>query len=238
MITAWRRTPVATRMHERVHLKGLGGLWSAAPLWSTLILLAWLIPEAGCTSYQQEKRVDALEFQVQNLSEQLRDIKKQLRSLRLELKARSDSPEVITHPPEEAEAPPAADPAAGTAEKRARLLPKQWIKKVGKRRFRVQRRELKLCLEDVDALSTSIRIVPAFREGKPRGFKLYATDPGSPWDVAGLNNGDTVEQVNGTPIPTLYAATLAFGGISDRKQVTLTVRRAGRLITLRYRLVP
>jgi len=44
------------------------------------------------------------------------------------------------------------------------------------------------------------RFVPALRDGKPYGIKVYAIKPGSRYAIAGLRNGDTLITVDGQSV--------------------------------------
>lgn len=49
------------------------------------------------------------------------------------------------------------------------------------------------------SLGSQARIVPSFRSGRPAGFKLYCVRKGGLFAAIGLQNGDTLEAINGTP---------------------------------------
>ncbi len=47
------------------------------------------------------------------------------------------------------------------------------------------------------AVAKGARVVPAVKNGKPDGFKLYAIRPSSVYAKLGLQNGDTLQSING-----------------------------------------
>jgi hypothetical protein len=47
------------------------------------------------------------------------------------------------------------------------------------------------------AVAKGARVVPAIKDGKPDGFKLYAIRPTSIYAKVGFQNGDTLQRVNG-----------------------------------------
>jgi general secretion pathway protein C len=47
------------------------------------------------------------------------------------------------------------------------------------------------------AVAKGARVVPAVKNGKPDGFKLYAIRPSSVYSKLGLTNGDTIQSING-----------------------------------------
>ena len=57
-------------------------------------------------------------------------------------------------------------------------------------------------LHDGMLLATSARIVPSIHDGKPDGFKLYATRPRSFFGRIGFQNGDTIHTINGMDVST------------------------------------
>jgi len=71
------------------------------------------------------------------------------------------------------------------------------------------------------------RFVPAMRDGKPEGYKVYAIRAGGRFDKAGLKNGDTITHVNGTSA-TLAEAGPALAQMMDGSaEVKVTVTRKG-----------
>ena len=82
------------------------------------------------------------------------------------------------------------------------------------------------------ALAKFARIVPATKDGKPDGFKLYGIRPGSP--VAQLNfaNGDTFVAINGFALTSADTALEAYMKIKDAKQFAIDVIRRGKPMQL------
>jgi hypothetical protein len=75
------------------------------------------------------------------------------------------------------------------------------------------------------------RLVPAMRDGKLVGLKIYAIRPGGRCDAAKLLNGDTILAVDDVPVTT-DAGALAFhdkviGGSAD---AVITVTRRGTTV--------
>jgi S1-C subfamily serine protease len=65
---------------------------------------------------------------------------------------------------------------------------------------RVSRATLDNLLSNAKQLSRGCRIVPAVKNGKPDGYKLYAIRPSSVFARLGFRNGDTVHSVNGAKL--------------------------------------
>lgn len=71
------------------------------------------------------------------------------------------------------------------------------------------------------------RFVPAMKDGKPEGYKVYAIRAGGRFEKAGLQNGDTITHVNGT-IATATTAGPALTQLMDgTAEVKVTVTRKG-----------
>ena len=80
------------------------------------------------------------------------------------------------------------------------------------------------------------RIVPAVKDGKPDGFKLYAVRPDSLLAALGLHNGDTVTAINGHLLGTPDHVLELYDRLRDAKVFTVTITRAGASLTLNYRV--
>ena len=114
----------------------------------------------------------------------------------------------------------------------------RWIKKVGRHRYTIARKGLERALGNAALLARSARIVPAIRNGRPSGFKLYAIRPGSFYSALGLKDGDTLEAVNGQPIDTPARALELYTRLRKATLLKPTVRRGTRVITFVYRIIP
>lgn len=87
------------------------------------------------------------------------------------------------------------------------------------------------------ALAKGARIVPAVKDGKPHGFKLYAVRPSSFIARLGLTNGDTVVAINGQDVSTVDKALEAYATLRDVKQLVFDVERRGKLLKLTITIV-
>lgn len=82
------------------------------------------------------------------------------------------------------------------------------------------------------------RVVPAVKNGKPAGFKLYAVRPSSLFAKLGFANGDTVEKVNGTPLTTMESVLTVSRGLASAKTIAIDVVRRGKLVQLTIAIKP
>ncbi len=96
----------------------------------------------------------------------------------------------------------------------------------------------------VDLLGTTVmthgvRIVPAVRDGKPAGFKLYAIHEGSIYQRLGMQNGDTLEAADGRTLATPDDALAAYAALTKATRgqtIVLTGTRRGEPLTLTYHM--
>ena len=80
----------------------------------------------------------------------------------------------------------------------------------------------------------SQRIVPSVKDGKPDGFKIYAIKPDSLAAKLGLQNGDTIETINGIALTSAERALEIYSKLRDSSSWQLSIRRRGNLLTLNY----
>jgi hypothetical protein len=83
----------------------------------------------------------------------------------------------------------------------------------------------------------SARFVPAVRDGKPHGYKIYALRPSSAVAKLGVANGDTILSIDKHALDSAENALALFTGLRDvhaRQTVTVEIERAGKPLTLTY----
>ncbi len=95
---------------------------------------------------------------------------------------------------------------------------------------------LALVSSDPLAISKGARVVPAIKNGKPDGFKLYAIRPNSLYAQLGLANGDTISAVNGHALDSPDAASAVYAKLRSAKKITLDVTRRGSPVQLEYKV--
>jgi hypothetical protein len=76
------------------------------------------------------------------------------------------------------------------------------------------------------------RVVPAQKDGKPDGFKLYSIQPGSVYARLGFENGDTLERVGGIDVSSPDKALDVYTKLRDAKHIDVTIVRRGAPMTL------
>ena len=89
-------------------------------------------------------------------------------------------------------------------------------------------------LEDLGRLSRDARVIPHYRGGKPRGFKIVGVRPGSLYSHIGVRSGDILKSVNGEEINSPTKALQLFEKLKQTDSITLDIERRGRKSTLEY----
>lgn len=89
-----------------------------------------------------------------------------------------------------------------------------------------------------DLAAAGARLVPALRDGKPEGLKVYAIRPGSRFDAIGLRNGDTILRVDGVSVVTDAGAhALVDKVIAGKADATIAIRRKGAATTIESKAI-
>lgn len=86
----------------------------------------------------------------------------------------------------------------------------------------IPRAEVEALLADPAALAKAARLVPAMKDGKVAGFKLFGIRAGSPFAALGLQNGDTVTELGGVALTSVEAALGSYEAL--RKQARWVIR--------------
>jgi hypothetical protein len=94
-------------------------------------------------------------------------------------------------------------------------------------RCTVPRHTVNATLDDMVGLASQARIVPAMRDGKPIGFKLYGIRPESIYSQLGLLNGDTILAVNGEAFADPESALALYSKLRGATRLDVTLERRG-----------
>lgn len=108
------------------------------------------------------------------------------------------------------------------------------IKKIDDTTFEIDKSLVEKALENPMALAKGARIVPAMKNGKAEGFKLYAIRPSSVFAKLGLSNGDTLTAINGFELTTADKALEVYTKLREATNLELEVTRRGKPVTLKY----
>jgi general secretion pathway protein C len=141
-------------------------------------------------------------------------------------------------------APPLADANANVPPQPAYMQPtggdeitamiEAGVKQQSETAYSVDRGLVDKILENPAVVATGARIVPAIRNGKPNGYKLYAIRPGSIYAKIGLQNGDTIQSINGFELTTADKALEVYTKVREANNLTVQAERRGKQITMTY----
>jgi general secretion pathway protein C len=132
-------------------------------------------------------------------------------------------------PPPPADAPATLEPEKVTAEIRASM------KAVSPTEHTMTRRAFALLAEQ--HLVRAVRLAPEQTNGKVTGLRLYGIRRDSiPADL-GLENGDRIVSINGTPIESPEQLLESYGQLRKATSIEVVLQRAGQPVRLILRLV-
>jgi len=113
-------------------------------------------------------------------------------------------------------------------------MAKGGIKKIDDNNYEIDRNLIAKVLENPMGLAKYARIVPSMKDGKPDGFKMYGIRPNSPVALLGLQNGDTLDAVNGFAMTSANSALDAYMKLRDATTLSLDVTRKGKQMNMKY----
>jgi general secretion pathway protein C len=121
--------------------------------------------------------------------------------------------------------------AAGNADLESR------IRQLAENRFSVNREDVAEAARNPANLFSQARILPRYEAGAMVGVQVNAIQPGSLLEEIGLQNGDTISEVNGVRISSPEDSTSVLRELSEATQFTVVVTgNDGQQRTLTYQL--
>jgi general secretion pathway protein C len=130
--------------------------------------------------------------------------------------------------------PLAVIPPAPTADDAAIQAAIDSIIKVDDQTFIIPRSTVDTILANPMAIARGARVVPSMKNGVANGFKLYAIRPSSVYAKLGLNNGDTIQSINGFELTSPDKALDAYTRLQSATDVQVEITRRGNPLTLSY----
>jgi len=110
------------------------------------------------------------------------------------------------------------------------------IKKINANNYQTAKALVDKVLANPMAVAKGARVVPAVKNGKPDGFKLYAIRPSSVYSKLGLTNGDTIQSINGFELTTADKALEVYTKLREATSLEMEVTRRGKPVTLKYQI--
>jgi general secretion pathway protein C len=108
------------------------------------------------------------------------------------------------------------------------------IKKIDDNNYEIDKSLIQKVLENPMAVAKNARVVPAIKNGKPDGFKLYAIKKDSVFDKMGLTNGDTLESINSYELTSADKALEVYTKVRDATSLQVEITRRGKPVTINY----
>lgn len=108
------------------------------------------------------------------------------------------------------------------------------IKKLDDTSYEIDKSLVDKVLLNPMAVVKGARVVPAMKNGKPEGFKMYAIRPTSAFAKLGLSNGDTLTAINGFELTSADKALEVYTKLREASSLELEVTRRGKPVTLKY----
>jgi general secretion pathway protein C len=110
------------------------------------------------------------------------------------------------------------------------------VKKIDDTHYEIDKALVDKVLANPMGVAKGARVVPAVKDGKPDGFKLYAIRPSSVYSKLGLTNGDTLHSINGFDLTTADKALEVYTKLREATSLQVDVTRRGQGLTLNYRI--
>jgi general secretion pathway protein C len=108
------------------------------------------------------------------------------------------------------------------------------IKKISENNYEIDKSLVEKVLANPMAVAKGARVVPAMKDGKPAGFKLYAIRPDSVYAKLGLSNGDTIDSINGFELTSAEKALEVYTKLREATSLQMDVTRRGKPVELKY----
>lgn len=111
------------------------------------------------------------------------------------------------------------------------------VRRVGEFEYQIIRKLVDEALADLGKIGRAARVIPNYRNGKPRGYKLIGVRPGSIYRALGIRSGDVVLKVNGKALNSVEASFAVYESLKTTDKIELLLSRRGRERTHTYVLV-
>ncbi len=110
------------------------------------------------------------------------------------------------------------------------------VSKVSENEYAIEQKKIQWVQEHLNEVATDARIVPAFKDGKSDGFKLFSIRPGSVYQQIGLQNGDVIQKINGYEMNSPDKALEVYGKLRDARAISVQLERRGTPKTITYQI--
>jgi len=108
------------------------------------------------------------------------------------------------------------------------------VKKIDDNNYEIDKSLVDKILANPMVVAKAARVVPSMKNGKPDGFKLYAIRPTSVYAKIGLQNGDTLNSINGFSLDSADKALEVYTKLREANQLEAEITRRGKTMTIKY----
>lgn len=108
------------------------------------------------------------------------------------------------------------------------------IRQLSENNYEVDRSEIDNTLNDLNKVAMQARIVPAFKDGKAQGFKLFSIRPNSLYSKIGVQNGDVIKRINGFELNSPEKALEVYTKMKDANRIDIEIERNGSVVRKTY----
>lgn len=108
------------------------------------------------------------------------------------------------------------------------------IRKFAERRYEIKRSTLELALRNLGLVARLVHVMPAARDGKPFGCRLFAIKADGPIAKLGLRNDDVLVSMNGLDIATPDHVLDAYSKLQTASHLVLELVRERREMIQEY----
>lgn len=99
--------------------------------------------------------------------------------------------------------------------------------KVDGNKVTVSKTKVDSTLQDLNQVIQQARMVPNYENGQVDGFKIFGIKSGSIFQDLGLQNGDVINNINGTQIDSLEKALPMLQLLKTESSYTIDITRKG-----------
>jgi general secretion pathway protein C len=108
------------------------------------------------------------------------------------------------------------------------------VKQLSENDYEIPRAEIDKTLSNLNDVAMQARIVPAFKDGKAQGFKLFSIRPDSIYTKIGIQNGDVIQRINGYDLNSPEKALEIYSKLKESSRIDIEVERNGTPVKKTY----
>ena len=98
----------------------------------------------------------------------------------------------------------------------------------------ISREEIQEASGNIQQLMRQVRIRPHFERGKPAGLMLSGVQPDSLFTQMGLQSGDVLQGIEGSPIRSMNDVLKLYEQLGSADAVAIDVKRGGKKLNIQY----